>query len=240
MSLENHIKIRQTIPHLSQMGATASYATGDCGAACLAMILRAMGASHTVDDVSRATGQPVNFKDIHVLKLREVAVKLGLRMYWASLNFDGVEQELSVGRPVIMLVDYKLLPHRFDGRYDAGHYIVVSGIGPNDVEYLDPYWPEGQGRITCTRSELMLAWSSKRSFQTARQALIGVGVKLPVEHVASESSALLDLAVSARWNVEESVRLLERGETERGLDLLRTLIDHQSGTLYQLERGLQR
>lgn len=45
---------RLEVEWLSQLGPTAAYAPGDCGAACLAMLVNYRGTAHpTVDEVSR-------------------------------------------------------------------------------------------------------------------------------------------------------------------------------------------
>jgi hypothetical protein len=152
------------VPWLSQLGRGAEYAVGDCGPACVAMLLRWRGtAGVAVDDVARATGRPAGFVSAHVLDLIGAARRWGLGLWWAKgLALADLRREIEAGYPAIALVHYPSLPARvrYDKSYQECHFVVVMGWTDDAVLYHDPYWPKvGQGAtIRLTHQEFAYAW----------------------------------------------------------------------------------
>lgn len=152
------------VPYLSQLSETAQYAKGDCGAACVGMVLNTKGRGVTVDDVSKATGKPRGFPNLNNLEMIAVARKLGLELSWRSnFNAQMLEAELKKGNPVIALINYAVLPERVKGdpEYTRGHYVVITGVSANAITYHDPYWPGSAGaNIRLSLAEFDRAWAT--------------------------------------------------------------------------------
>ncbi len=139
---------RLNVPWLSQLGSTAAYARGDCGTACVAMLVNFKGTACTVDDMSKATGRAPGFTLLSFNELTNAALKFGTRLVYASvLKPDLIKADLDAGHPSIALVNYKSLPAvaRFDSSYNAGHYLLLVGYTGQGVIYHDPYWPLAEG-----------------------------------------------------------------------------------------------
>lgn len=133
------------VPYLSQLGSTAGYAPGDCGAACLAMLINWKGRSITVDEVSRATGQAPGYKFLSFQSMINTAKQFNLELqYSGGLPDTGFEEELNADHPVIALLNYQSIPSvlRRELNYNAGHWILVVGYDSGAVFYHDPYWTD--------------------------------------------------------------------------------------------------
>lgn len=236
---------RLSVPWLSQLGPNANFAPGDCGPACVAMIVRAMGKDVVVNDVSRATGQAGGFTSVHVDQLRYAASRFGAKLVWSNTtSYARMESELASGHPVIALVHYPFLPRKYDANYNAGHYVVVVGINGDKLEYLDPYWPdEAGGRVVCLKSDFGRAWGMAISFKTPWQVLVLQNATVPLSGAPQNPPILLPVslaeqAVIVRWNIEEAIRELETGGTEAARVRLSELVK-SDGVAYRVERGLK-
>ncbi len=138
------------VPYLSQLGLTASYAPGDCGAACLAMLLnwRGVGKTVTVDDVSKATGQPPGYKFLSFDLMIRTAAQFGLILkHTFGYLDDDIDVEIQMGKPLIALVNYQSIPPalRREALYNAGHWVVIVGSDVTSIYYHDPNWPDASG-----------------------------------------------------------------------------------------------
>ena len=180
-ALEKALEIRQApimvegVPYLSQLGPDADFAPGDCGPACMAMVVRHQtGTEVTVDHVSEATGNPEGFRFTNNMTLIRTARKWGVSMYWARhLIMERLIDELDAGRPVIALIHYPSLPVRYDPKYPYSHFIVLKGYDHDYLYYNDPYWPANKVKsVAIAHSAFDLAWSNvTKNGNSARQCL---------------------------------------------------------------------
>lgn len=92
--------------------------------------------------------------------------------YW---TMDTLRAQASVA-PVLVVVDYTLLPYKYDPDYRNEHAIVVRAIAGGKVTYGDPYGRVVQSSLTATEAEFMRAWSSTRFIRHPRQ---GIAITLP-------------------------------------------------------------
>jgi hypothetical protein len=140
------------------------WSKSDCGSACLAMVANYLNHPCSVDDVSIKTGRPRNFLALDYNELIAAASRFGITLHWfGGATLDALCSDLDHNKPVIVLVNYKDLPSRYDLNYNAGHYIVIVGYDSTGVIYHDPYFDkETQGAFKhMTRAEFMLAYSTK-------------------------------------------------------------------------------
>ena len=135
---------RLLVPWLGQLGDTAAYARGDCGAACVAMVVNCYrgGNGVTVDEVSLATGKPQGYTLASFQELINAAARFNVALEHVAYTLEQIRADVEAGKPVICIVNYKSLPtyNRYDPAYNAGHYIVVVGYEDDCVLYHDPYW----------------------------------------------------------------------------------------------------
>ena len=132
-----------TIPYLSQFGLGASYAPGDCGAACAAMIANWRGHACTVDEVGKAINKPSGYLFMTISEVVAAAGKFGVVLvYQPSMLLEDFKQHINAGLPVVALVNYQSIPAtlRREANYDAGHYILVVGYDDTSIIYHDPDW----------------------------------------------------------------------------------------------------
>jgi uncharacterized protein YvpB len=156
---------RIDVPWLSQLSTTAGYARGDCGTACVAMLLNWKGRVVTVDEVSKATKQPAGFTLVSFSNLILAAIHFGLTLiYQRDMTLAQICADIDSGKPVICLVNYQSLPvlSRFDARYNAGHYVLVIGYDADHIIYHDPYAPTDMGGAhkTIARGEFLIAFAT--------------------------------------------------------------------------------
>lgn len=161
--------MRLDIPWISQLGPAASYGTGDCGFACVTMLVRYLTEHEpSVDDVAKRKGMPAGFRSAHIVyDLVPAAQMYGVRLRWdAGVTVEDLLEDLQAGRPAIALVKYDALPTRYDKRYNNNHYIVVAGATENHVVYHDPYWPPEYDRgqfMMLHQHAFIRAWASNLS-----------------------------------------------------------------------------
>jgi ABC-type bacteriocin/lantibiotic exporter with double-glycine peptidase domain len=122
---------------------TDDFSNSDCGPACVAMLLRMRGQSPTVDDVSKATGLSAGYTYTLPEHLITAAAKFGVKLQ-RVFNLDSavIQAIIDRGVPVIVLVHYGSLAQRYDQKFKAGHWIVISGYNHDEAIYNDPLWQE--------------------------------------------------------------------------------------------------
>ncbi len=167
------------VPWVSQLGSLAGFAAGDCSMACVAMVLRSLGQSVTVDDVSRASGLKAGFKSaawwnaVHAAAQWHVVFE-----HAADLTLEDLIADLRLAKPVIVILNYQSIPAdlRYSDTYNSGHFVVVVGCNAEHVLMHDPYWPEDcadRGAfVSMARQDFERAWSTVAPGNTlSRQAL---------------------------------------------------------------------
>lgn len=154
------------VPWMSQLGSKASYGSGDCAEACVAMVLSFLGKKiDSVDQVSKAAGLPQGFTSSAWWDAVKAAGAFGVVLEHAQgQTLDNLATELKAGRPVIVLVDYPSIPNdlKYDSKYNSGHFLVVVGMDDVSVFVNDPYWPDDKGgaNIIYPRAAFFKAWST--------------------------------------------------------------------------------
>lgn len=155
---------RLNVPWLSQLGPNASYAPGDCGAACLAMLISFAGRRVTVDEVSKASGKSAGYTLMSFQELINAAARFDISLAHEASGLADICADIDAGRPVIALVNYKSLPHynRYSAAYNAGHYLLVVGYDADCILYHDPFWPlDSRGAFRAlTREDFSRAYTT--------------------------------------------------------------------------------
>jgi uncharacterized protein YvpB len=148
------------VPYRSQLDGS-SYAQANCGPTALAMVLayygiddslwslrvQAMQAQHSwVDD----DGGYSDGYGVFVYNLAAVGESAGLRAegLWRregnkpdrlrEWHASDLRRQIEAGRPVIVQVQFRLLPGNQSSRFDEDHFIVVHGTIGSDFVYSDP------------------------------------------------------------------------------------------------------
>jgi hypothetical protein len=164
------------VPYRAQLDGSA-YAQANCGPAALAMVLayygiddslwslrvQAMQAQHSwVDD----DGGYSDGYGVFVYNLATVAESLGLRAdgLWQRegnrvdrlrlWQASDLRRQIEAGRPVIVQVQFRLLPGNVSSRYVEDHFIVVHGTVGSDFVYSDPL---SGSELTIAESDLLRA-----------------------------------------------------------------------------------
>jgi uncharacterized protein YvpB len=165
------------VPYLSQLAPSADFAPGDCGPSDVAMMLRFHGMTLTVNTVSQATGQSSGFTALGIGDLVNVATRFGLTLrHEPNTSIAELRQQIDMGKPCLVLVNYPLLPHRFDPDYTRAHYLVIVGHTRDSLIYHDPFFPGDDGKAIEIRDEdFDRAWSTlpdNGDFTIPRQVLL--------------------------------------------------------------------
>ena len=151
------------VQYKSQWGMFAAYSNNDCGAACVAIVSQYVtGKTKRIDTYSRAVGH----KGLVTMStLRKISgdrgVVLGRQL---GGTVDILRSHLVNGRPPICLVSYGLIPSRVkqDQRFKLGHYVVITGVGEDFVQYHDPDFRglrlSGGKNVRISHDEFLRAW----------------------------------------------------------------------------------
>jgi ABC-type bacteriocin/lantibiotic exporter with double-glycine peptidase domain len=145
------------VPHKAQVGATANARRNDCGAACVSMVLEAVGNPATVDAIAvkyqTAANRYMTFTEL-MMALRDHGV--GNR-YARPLPVADIAAEIARGNPVIALVKYPKMPRQF-ANFTGSHFVVVYGVRDGEFLYHDPL-ADGQQVLVISADELDRAMS---------------------------------------------------------------------------------
>ena len=152
------------VPYLPQWGVGADVRRGDCGPACVAMVVRDQSThSPTVDQAAATCGQPATGSGslyTNHAQLRNGAAAYGVTLATRSkyqppeLTLELLEDKVDAGLPSIALIHYGVLRDETnkldaslgyvrnqDQNYERGHWVVFIGYDKADVYIHDPdYW----------------------------------------------------------------------------------------------------
>lgn len=168
------------MPFAAQLGAGADFGVGDCGMACLAMVLAARGVRVSVDALGQAAGFGAGYGSASYKDLIRVGAMHGVQLVHRTLTVLDVMDRAVLGQATICLVNYLSLPAacRFTASYDGGHWVVARGVEDGAVVMNDPFWPAGCGRGDGERVPVAafdLAWRMpSRHHRGGRQCLVEV------------------------------------------------------------------
>lgn len=156
-----------------------------CGAACLQAVLAYHGRPADEGELAELLGTGPE-TGTYPEAIPRVARGLGLDVRSQQLaSLADLRQSLEAGRPVITCVQM----------YGGGHWVVVSGVGADDVTFMDPLY----GSRTVDAGEWMLHWWDTARGKRYDRLLLSVG--LPVQesrlHQVLESAPLPALAPDA-------------------------------------------
>jgi ABC-type bacteriocin/lantibiotic exporter with double-glycine peptidase domain len=224
------------IKWISQLGTTASYGEGDCGMACLAMILDYHGQVFTVDQLSKMANYSEKFKYTNSQDMEVLALRLGIELKFKRFcTLEQIDKELSEDRPVVALVQYKYLPTRYSKTYDDNHFIILTGKNENTYLYSDPFWTRGGYNVKMTVGDFSLAWKNiYSSYGSYNAAMFTKSSKKIV--TINDVTKMYELARHSRWTVEQAIREIELLNSHMARPRLLELIDQKTGPLYLLEK----
>lgn len=131
------------VPYKCQNDADANLKRTDCGPACIAMILGALGQTVTTNAVVAASGMQGD-NGLMQSQVVNAAKAFGLSMDWsAGYTLADLKRFIDEGRPPIALIKYGNIPDRVDVNYTGGHYVVVVGYDDQRVYINDPDYRPG-------------------------------------------------------------------------------------------------
>src|SRR5512135_26498 len=133
------------VPYKSQNDADATLKRSDCGPACVAMILNALGQTVTTNQVTKASGMQGD-QGLRINQLISAAKVFQLDLTSRSgQTLDELKALIDNGQPPIALIKYGLIPDRLDRNYSAGHFVVVVGYddATQRIFVNDPDYPPG-------------------------------------------------------------------------------------------------
>ena len=161
------------IPHVSQLGATASKRRGDCGAACIAMVVNGMTSQTvTVDAMAEQWQKAYPNRYMTAGEVMNGITANGLQVdYKRPLLHSGIADAVLSGCPVVALVKYPRLPHQA-ANYAGCHFIVIYGVTGDVFLYHDPL-TTGYKRLVISQSQLDSAmYEVVADGNAARQGLV--------------------------------------------------------------------
>ncbi len=133
------------VPYRSQYDADAALKRSDCGPACLAMILGAVGRAMSTRAITAASGNS-NDSGWRPDQVVGAAGAFGLSMrVETNGTLDALKRLIDRGQPPIALIKYGKVSDRWDQKHTAGYFVVV--VGYDDVTRRvfinDPGYPPG-------------------------------------------------------------------------------------------------
>ncbi|MBN2502171.1 MAG: C39 family peptidase [Anaerolineales bacterium] len=167
------VNILESIPYKSQEDSDAKMYPGDCGAACVAMILEGLGEQVSTNDIFKSTGVAAN-KYLGRSDLIRAARIYGVELQkFGSWNFTNIKQSIDDGHPLIALVNYGAWSAAGSGvdtqsSFAGPHFVVIVGYDGDKVIFQDPLWwgsrrAEGEHRAL-TYTQFEAAWSTAHTY----------------------------------------------------------------------------
>jgi len=131
------------VPYISQNGPGADHAPGDCGPACVAMVVHYLTDNDpTVNAVSLAGGVQKDARWSSLQQNAKAARFYGLKARNVRpLTPDAIVKEIKAGFPVMALVKYDLLSTAEDpnqSSFKGAHFVLLVGFSPKTVILHDP------------------------------------------------------------------------------------------------------
>ncbi len=133
------------VPYKSQYGVDAALKRSDCGPACIAMLLGAVGRTLPTHAITTASSM-VGDSGLRPNQVVDAARALGLTLsFEAGCTLDALKRLIDNGQPPIALIQYSKIPDRWDQSYTAGYFVVVVGYddATHRVFINDPGYPPG-------------------------------------------------------------------------------------------------
>lgn len=136
--------IKVAVPYWSQEDAGAKGFANDCGPTCVKMLLEWAGlARHIMPDrISRDIGLAPRGKGSFagMTQLIFATSKYGLKLkHKRPTSLEQITDELSAGRPSLLLVHYGSFPKR-QSTFNGGHFVVATGFDDDHLLVHDPDW----------------------------------------------------------------------------------------------------
>ena len=134
-----------TIPYKSQFDPDAGRSRNDCGPACLAMLLNALGIVATTDAVFQRTGAAADGY-VSMAQLMRVGESYGAPLeFRKGWSLGELRARLDLARPVIALVHYAAFSELEPGgltqsQFKGPHFVLVVGYDEAHVVVHDPLW----------------------------------------------------------------------------------------------------
>lgn len=134
-----------TVPYKSQYDADAGQSRNDCGPACLAMLLNALGVAATTDAVFQRTGAAADGY-VSMAQLMRVGESYGAPLeFRKGYTLGELQARLDRARPVIALVHYAAFSEVAPGvatqsLFTGPHFVLVVGYDEDHVVVHDPLW----------------------------------------------------------------------------------------------------
>lgn len=161
------------VSYRSQVDNDALQAKGDCGAACVAMILDGFDKHITVDQAFKDAGGKHEYYYLSRSELITAAGKHRVMMERANDgSFEKIKTYVDANKPLIALVNYEAWSKAGSGvdtqdDFDNAHFVVVVGYDDQGNVFInDPLWwgsrrLEGQNK-KMTYAQFESAWGPSR------------------------------------------------------------------------------
>jgi hypothetical protein len=158
--------ILRTIPYKSQYDDDASQYRNDCGPACVAMILNALGLNVTTNTVFRRSGANWN-SYVSVSQMIRAAATYDVDFdYFYPWTMDTLRGVVANGMAPITLVHYGAWRNKglTQSSFKGPHFVVVVGFDDDHIYVNDPLWwgtrrLEGEHK-QLTNRQFEAAWST--------------------------------------------------------------------------------
>jgi len=163
---------RLDVPFRTQKDG-ARFQGANCGPASLAMILESFRVVQTNSDLrwliqgymgNQGRGGGTALEDVAAVGRDFGLTPTGLYdgQDFARWTTKDVEEEIRQGRPVIVLVKYRLIPSHMNANIGYDHYVVIHGVEGDRFTYHDPAYElaEEGAANSMTTAELSLAMRS--------------------------------------------------------------------------------
>lgn len=113
------------------------------------MMLGATGRDVTVDSLYKHPSIAGQKGGLFVASLQTLSKAYGVPLKYSSLNLDTLKERIDEGKPVMVLVDYKVIvTNKLNGIATGGvfgHFALVVGYDDESIIMHDPYWKTDAG-----------------------------------------------------------------------------------------------
>lgn len=164
--------VKLAVPYISQFDPGASTHSGDCGPACVAMILNAEpnGRNCTVDQLyahhlpDKPAGEFTKIGEVIVISTAEGVPMQRVELPDRDQALARLRELVQQNTPFVVLVNYAKWDAITNNNFKGGHFVVVTGCDDQNVFVHDPIFRgprRNQGEHFVWRNEKFLeAWGS--------------------------------------------------------------------------------
>lgn len=180
--------VKLKVPYRSQWDADAKDHKADCGPACLAMILNALGDPITPDELYRYIGERgvneyTSFTDLRNAARKRANLTTTRRNFFPTRAIKDARKTIDAGKPFVALVNYAYWDGFLHNGFKGSHFVVVVGYNEKHIIAHDPLFRGSRRNLGAyhafTNAQFSQAWGGFSVNQNPNYAVLIAEARVP-------------------------------------------------------------